>query len=130
MTGILRQLSITGYLFILGTIAFTVYGQLIVKWQVRLSGPFPVEAADRIAYLSKIVINPWILSSLTAAFLAFLCWVAALTKFELSYAYPFTSLSFVFVLLISAVLFSESVTLFKLLGLVLIIVGVILGSRG
>jgi hypothetical protein len=37
--------------------------------------------------------------------------VAALTKFELSYAYPFMSLAFVLVLLSSALLFHETVTM-------------------
>ena len=53
-----------------------------------------------------------------------------MTKFELSYAYPFTSLSFVLVLVASALFFREAITVPKVLGLALIVVGIILGSRG
>ena len=118
------------YLYILGTILFTVYGQIVVKWQVNLAGPMPTEIAERSAFMLKFVFNPWILSSLAGAFLAFLCWVWAMTKFELSYAYPFTSLSFVLVLVISTVFFRESMNVPKMLGIAFILVGILLGSRG
>ena len=118
------------YLYILGTIVFTVYGQLITKWQVSLAGPMPANVGDKVWFLLKLVFNPWIISSLTAAFLAFLCWIGAMTKFDLSYAYPFTSLSFVLVFLLSALFFHESVTVLKILGLGFIIMGLVVGSRG
>jgi multidrug transporter EmrE-like cation transporter len=118
------------YAYILGTILFTVYGQIVVKWQVSLAGPMPTEIVERAIFMLKLLFNPWILSSLTGAFLAFLCWVGAMTKFELSYAYPFTSLSFVLVLVMSAVFFRESVNVPKILGIVFIFAGILLGSRG
>jgi multidrug transporter EmrE-like cation transporter len=118
------------YLYILGTILFTVYGQIITKWQVGLAGPMPADIGEKINFLTRLVLNPWIISSLTAAFLAFICWVGAMTKFELSYAYPFTSMSFVLVLIFSVMLFRETVTLPKIFGLAFIIMGTILASRG
>ena len=118
------------YLYIFGTIFFTVYGQLVTKWQVARAGEFPVETTEKIWFLLRLVVNPWVISSLTAAFLAFLCWVAAMTKFELSYAYPFTSLAFVLVLGLSAILFHEAITVPKVLGVAFIMVGIIVGSRG
>jgi multidrug transporter EmrE-like cation transporter len=118
------------HLYIFGTILFSVYGQLIIKWQVARAGAFPVEAMEKIWFLLRLVLNPWVISSLTAGFLAFLCWVAALSKFELSYAYPFMSFSFVLVLGLSAVFFQEAVTILKVLGVVFIMVGIIIGSQG
>ena len=53
-----------------------------------------------------------------------------MTKFELSYAYPFMSLAFVLVLVLSAVLFHEPLTVPKILGVLLIIIGIVVGSRG
>ena len=63
-------------------------------------------------------------------FLAFFCWMAAMTKFDLSYAYPFMSLSFVLVLILSALFFHETVTLAKVLGIIFIMAGIITGARG
>ncbi len=70
------------------------------------------------------------MSSLAAAFLAFLCWAFVMSKFELSRAYPFTSLAFLLVLLLSGALFGESITLPKLFGTALIVAGIIVASRG
>jgi multidrug transporter EmrE-like cation transporter len=121
---------IMDYLYIAGTILFTVYGQVIVKWQVSQIGAVPPDMEGRLAFLFRLLFNPWIISSLTAAFLAFLCWAGALSKFELSYAYPFTSLSFVLVFLLSVLLFQEAVTPLKLAGLAFVVLGIFVGSRG
>jgi multidrug transporter EmrE-like cation transporter len=79
-------------------------------------------------FLSSLALNPWVLSCYAAAFLAAICWMAAMTKFDLSYAYPFTSISFILVLLLSAFLFQEAITAAKVIGLVLIIAGIVVAS--
>ena len=70
------------------------------------------------------------MSSLAGAFIASLCWMAAMTKFELSYAYPFTSLSFILVLILSGLFFHEPITIYKIIGSVLIVSGIIVGVQG
>lgn len=122
--------GIAGFAYILGSILFTVYGQLVVKWQVGKAGTLPAALSERVVFLFTLILNPWILSGMLAGFFALVCWLAAMTKFELSYAYPFMSLAFVFVLVLSAILFHEPVTLAKVLGVLLIIAGIIVGSRG
>ena len=126
----IRRGQMVDYLYILGTILFTVYGQLVIKWQVARAGAFPVEATEKIWFLLRLVFNPWVISSLAAAFLAFLSWMAALSRFELSHAYPFMSLAFVLVLGLSALLFQETITVPKALGVAFIVMGIIIGSRG
>lgn len=56
--------------------------------------------------------------------------MAALAKFDLSHAYPFMGLTFVLVLVLSVVLFHEPLTMHKIIGIVLIVTGIIVGSRG
>jgi uncharacterized membrane protein len=65
-----------------------------------------------------------------AAPIAALIWFAAMTKYELSYAYPFASLAFVLILILSAVFFHETVTVPKVLGVVLVTAGLIIASQG
>jgi len=67
---------------------------------------------------------------LFAALLAGVCWMAAMTKLELSFAYPFMSLSFVLVFIFSALIFHESITTPKVLGMLLIIAGIVVIGRG
>lgn len=73
----------------------------------------------------KLFLDPWLLSGFAAAFVASLFWMAAMTRFELSFAYPFMSLSFVLVFFLSVFIFGEAFTWGKVLGLALIIAGII-----
>ncbi|MCK9467339.1 MAG: EamA family transporter [Candidatus Absconditabacterales bacterium] len=120
------------YLYIFGTIFFTVYGQLVLKWRIIKYGVMPEVLIEKIFFLLKLFFDPFILSGFISAFLASLCWMAAMTKFNLSYAYPFMSLSFVLVFIFSVFLFKEPTNLIKLAGLFFIVLGVILSgvSRG
>ena len=119
-----------GYLYILGSIFFTVYGQVIIKWQVSNAGALPENVTGKMMFLLGLTFNPWVISSLCSAFLALLCWMAAMTKFDLSYAYPFMSLSFVMVLILSSLFFHEPITVTKIFGIIFIMAGIIIGSRG
>ena len=108
----------------------TVYGQVIIKWRVRRAGSLPFDFSSKVFFLTRLLIDPWVISGMLVAFLAGVSWLTAMTKFELSYAYPFMSLAFVLVLILSAILFHEAVTLPKVLGLLLIGMGIIVASRG
>ena len=118
------------YIYIIITIGFTVYGQLILKWRIAKFGPLPADAYEKLKFLISLLLDPVIFSGFAAAFLASLAWMAAMTKFELNHAYPFMSLNFVLVLLLSAWLLSEPVTLQKTLGIALIVLGTVVGARG
>lgn len=117
------------HFFILLTILLGLYGQVVLKWQVNLAGPPPTDWPTRAEYVGRLLLNPWVLSSLLAAFLGMLSWILALGKAELSYAYPFTSLSFVLILIASAILFQEPITTNKVAGVVLIVAGLVVSSR-
>ena len=116
------------WLMVAATVLLTVYGQVVIKWQVGLAGPLPGTVAGKMAYLLGALANPWILSGLAAAFAAALCWIMAIGKLPLSHAYPFTALSIVQVVLAGATLFSESVSLVQRLGIALVVLGVVLVS--
>ena len=118
------------YVYIFITILLTLYGQLIVKWQVNLAGNFPGSSGDKILFLGKLLINPWVMSGMAAALLAGMAWMAALTQLELSQAYPFMGLSFVLILIFSAVCFQEPITWVKVIGVSLIVAGITVGSQG
>ena len=53
-----------------------------------------------------------------------------MTRFELSYAYPFMSLSFVFVLVLSVAFLGETLALNKVFGVALIGIGTVVASAG
>jgi len=118
------------YLYILGTIIFTVYGQLILKWRIPLYGALPVSFFDKILFLFKLLLDPFIFSGFAAAFIASFFWMAAVTnKIELSRAYPMTTIGLVLVFIFSIIFFKESLTAYKIIGMFLIISGVLFISK-
>ena len=120
-----------GYLFIALTVLFTVYGQLVLKWQVGLAGTVPDTVSGKITFLLNTLTNPWVISGLGSAFIASLFWMLALSKLPLSTAYPYTATSFLLILLFGATFFSEPVTLGKILGTALIVGGIaVLSLKG
>ncbi|MGN7353645.1 EamA family transporter [Paenibacillus amylolyticus] len=118
-----------GYIYILFTILFTVYGQLAMKWRITKFGSLPDPLIDKLFFLFRLVFDPIIFSSLLSAFVASLFWMAAMTKFNISYAYPFMSFSYVLVFVFSVCIFKEPITIYKLVGLLFIVIGIIISSR-
>ena len=121
--------TVMGYLYILLTVFLTAYGQLILKWRMNALNQPPAPLLEKFWFLFRIIFDPFIFSGFFAAFLASLTWMAALSRFQLSFAYPFMSLAFVVVMLCSYVFLDEALTAQKILGLALIIVGLVVASR-
>ncbi len=88
-----------GYLYIILTITFTVYGQLIFKQQVNTLTAIPSGMALIPFYMKFVITRSLVMSGFVSAFLASVAWLAAISKFELSHAYPFMSLNFVLLIL-------------------------------
>lgn len=118
------------YLCIAATIAFTVYGQLILKWRIAQFGSLPAGTLEKLKFLVALVFDPYIFSGFLSAFLASMAWMAAMTKFELSHAYPFISLNFAVVLLLSGWILHEPLTAPKYIGIFFIVLGTTIAARG
>ena len=119
----------TRYLYPVATLLLTVYGQLVVKWQVDRAGALPADLGGKVAFVGRLLVNPWVISVFVAAFLAAASWMLAMTHFSLSDAYPVMALSFGLVLFGSALWLGESLTAAKIAGVAIIAVGLVVGSR-
>ena len=75
------------------------------------------------------VTNIFFLLSLVCLILQALIWQQALLHYKLSYAFPFMSLVNFVVLFLSAILFDESITVYNILGLIIISIGIITISQ-
>ena len=114
------------YFYITGTVLFTIYGQLILKWRISKYGTLPDDIVDKIIFLVKLIFDPFIFSGLFAAFVASLFWMATMTKADLSFAYPFITAGLTLLTVsLAIILFNESISLFKFIGIFLILIGVI-----
>jgi undecaprenyl phosphate-alpha-L-ara4N flippase subunit ArnF len=114
------------YFYIFGTLFFTVYGQIVLKWRLsQLAIVLPEGLLDKILYLLKLIFDPFVFSGFASAFIASLFWMAAMTKFEITQAYPFMSLAPALVFVIGVFFLGEAFTIGKIVGLLLIVLGTI-----
>lgn len=116
------------YVFIALTILLTVYGQLVLKWQVSLH-PDLLAPPLRVRNIVILLLNPWVISAFAAAFGASLCWMGAISRLPISRAYPYMAINFFLVALFAAWLFREQLDGYKVAGTLIIMVGVLVLSR-
>jgi multidrug transporter EmrE-like cation transporter len=122
---------ILNHFYLLLAISFGVVSQLIIKWQMSAFSFNDYETwQDKFALAFSMLLNPYIMIALVLTLLSGVTWMIAMTKFEISYAYPFTILGLVFVTIFSVILFGESVNIYKIGGIILIVFGVIIISKG
>ncbi|QGG49348.1 EamA family transporter [Heliorestis convoluta] len=74
----------------------------------------------------QIVKNPLILGGFLLFGMSSLLWIVAISKVELSLAYPMVSLGYVLVLFLSWALLGETITLIRISGVLVICLGVFL----
>ncbi len=82
------------------------------------------------APLLKTVTNLWFVLGCIMLLGSSVVWILALQRVDLSYAFPFQSLAYVFIFLFSIFLFKEPVTTLKVIGTLLVITGVIVIAKG
>lgn len=110
-------------------IVFTVASQLIMRWRVGSIGTLSPAANERIAFVASMLMTPWVWVAILCTFLAGVAWMLALTRFELTYAFPFTGVSFVLILFAGAFMFGEHVSLARIAGTLLVVLGLIVVVR-
>ena len=118
-----------GYLYVIFTNLFTVYGQVILKWRIsdlNWSLDMTGGIGKMIVSYMKFLFDPLIFSGFISAFIASVFWMLAMTKFELTYAYPFMALSPALVFIIGIFVLGETFTIGKVLGLLVIMIGIII----
>ncbi|MDD5603814.1 MAG: transporter [Eubacteriales bacterium] len=78
--------------------------------------------------LTSVIFSPTILIGLILYGVSTLTWLFALSKTRLNYAYPYTALTFILVMLASYFIFSEPLPVNRIAGVAIICIGVIIAS--
>lgn len=101
--------------------------QLFLKIGVSSHGEFPVNSISAaLSYLRAIAMEPALWLGVVTLLLAFITWLSIIARIDLSKAHPATSVSYVTVTIASAVFLNETISLLKLSGILVIILGVYL----
>ena len=100
-----------------------VTGQTL--WKLGASG----KEIHGLGQLLRLFLSPYVISGLMVYAFASVLWIYILNKGELSYVYPIQSTAFIFALLIGTTFFKEQLTASKVIGVLVICLGVIIITR-
>ena len=108
-----------GLLILLNTLIL-VSGQFL--WKIGMTNRSV--SFDSIGAITRVLISPFILSGLVLYGLATILWLFILTKVPLSVAYPIQSIAYILAVFGAYFFFQEEITLWKVIGIILIMAGV------
>ena len=114
----------TAFSLVIITIVFTVVGQVLIKWQAMHAGPLPASWHDRTTFFLRLVSNPWIIAGLLSAVVAGSAWLLAMTRLPINVAYPIMSLTYPLIFCLGWLLFGETLSPWRVIGVLFILVGV------
>jgi multidrug transporter EmrE-like cation transporter len=103
--------------------------QLLLKAGTNAIGQFQFSAANLAPIGWKVATQPYILGGLTCYAVSVVVWIMALSRVEVSVAYPMLSIGYVVNAVAAYFLFGEALGAQRLVGIGVIIVGVYLVAR-
>ena len=108
------------FVFVAFSTVLGICGQLLLKRGMSRMG----ERSNR-SMLMGIVTSPWVIGGLVVYGSGVIFWLLALSSFELSYVYPFASLSYIGIILGSYFIFKEELTRWQWLSGMVAVVGAV-----
>jgi multidrug transporter EmrE-like cation transporter len=109
---------------ILASVTLSVIGQLVLKAGVGRLGSLSLGRGGALTAAVRLASNPLIWIGFAIFGVGTFFWLAALSRVELGYAYPFLSLSYVLVMLASWLFFREELSVSRCVGVAVICLGV------
>ena len=108
-------------------ILFASLGQ--VFWKIGMNS---IGAIDKFSIpgIISMFFNPIVLLGLLMYALSSVFWLIALSQKDLSYVYPFISLTFIIVLFLSYFVLKEQIGIARIVGTFIIIIGLMVVVRG
>ena len=79
--------------------------------------------------LLQLITSPFIVLSVSLIVCGGLLWLVAMTKFQISYIYPFLSLNYVIIFLGSGLILGEEIPLKRAIALTLVVLGLLVISK-
>ena len=116
-------------IYILISVLGGAIGQILLKKGMTSMGPVTLELSHLFSILWRMATNPYVFFGLAIYVTGTVFWLAALSRVNLSFAYPFASLSYVIMLIASWLILDEKISALRLAGTVIIGLGVLLISR-
>ena len=104
-------------------------GQILFKYGMSVVGRIN-NLRDALGKLPQAFLNPYVLSGIAIYGFTTLVWLVILSRVKLSIAYPMLSFGYVLSMLFAWLLFKESIPKVRIIGALIICIGVYLVAQG
>ena len=122
-------MTLPTFLFIVAGVMLNAVAQLLLKAGVQPLGPIGIDAATFGHTVGRVLTQWPVLAGLTCYVVSVGLWIVALSRVDVSLAYPMLSLGYVVNALAAYWLFGEALGPMRCAGIALILAGVFLVAR-
>jgi multidrug transporter EmrE-like cation transporter len=122
-------MNFVSFALILTGVLLNAAAQLALKASVRGIGPIELSAAASVPAAARLAGEPALWIGLFCYGVSVIVWILALSRVDVSIAYPMLSIGYVVNAIAAWALFGESLTPMRLLGIGVIILGVYILAR-
>lgn len=119
----------TSFALILTGVLLNAAAQLLLKAGTNAVGRFDFHLDNVLPVGLRFAAEPHILSGVTCYVISLVVWIMALSRVEVSIAYPMLSIGYLVNAVAAWYFFGESVTLMRVVGIGVIVVGVFIVAR-
>jgi len=117
-----------GIIYVLISVCFNVFGQYSMKQGMQKFGEVTFDH-NILTTIMKMFLLPNVILGLLFYAVSTVFWLIALSKIELSVAYPMLSMGYILLMILSYFLLNETITVYKVIGTLLVVAGVTLISK-
>jgi multidrug transporter EmrE-like cation transporter len=122
-------MNLISFMLVLAGVLLNAAAQLLLKAGTNSIGAFAFTAGNLGPVGIKVASNPFIAGGLGCYAVSVVVWIMALSRVEVSLAYPMLSIGYVVNAVAAWYLFGEALTAQRMIGIGTIIVGVIVLAR-
>ena len=117
------------FMLVLAGVLLNAAAQLLLKAGTNAIGSFAFSADNLVPVGIKVASNPFIVGGLGCYAISVVVWIMALSRVEVSLAYPMLSIGYVVNAIAAWYLFGEALSAQRMIGIGTIIIGVFLVAR-
>lgn len=118
------------FLALIPTVVLVAYSQLVTKWRVAYLFDPLQNTSGRMDRLLVYLKDPFILSAYAAALAASVAWMFVIERHALSIAFPlYIGITVLSVTVGGVFIFGEEMNTMRIIAVLLIVIGVVLGSQ-
>ena len=115
-------------LILLGVL-LNAFAQISLKQGMRTIGRFAFSLENVLPIGTRVMLNPYVIAGLLCYVVSVIVWLLALSRVEVSYAYPLLSVGYIVAAFAGQILFQEALTPVRWAGIAVICLGVFLITR-